>query len=87
MKKKDCLHEETCRDFAVSVHRIVCTECGMDLYEIIGDLRKKLLKTRELCGRTRIWIHDHAFENPPDVTSGAELLDELEEASITPKRR
>lgn len=37
-----CKHEETCRDFKVSVHRIVCANCGMDLYQIIGDFRAEV---------------------------------------------
>ena len=45
-KKKECLHETLCRDWPVSALRIICATCGMDVYEIIGDLHDKLLKER-----------------------------------------
>jgi len=46
-KKKECLHKETCRDWPVSALRIICANCGMDIYEMVGDLRAKLLEERK----------------------------------------
>ena len=60
----------------------VCDKCwgSGSRFKTWADLRAveaELKRLRKLCNRAADWMRDEAFAYPPDVTTGAELQDEL----------
>lgn len=43
----------------------------------VKDMEKELKRLRKLCHKAAKWMRDEAFASPPDVTTGAEIQDEL----------
>ncbi len=40
-------------------------------------MEAEIKRLKKLCKRAANWMRDEAFADPPDVTTGAELQDEL----------